>query len=156
VSAWEILVSHPEQLLLAREATGELPETALVLPELPLPVVTYFRAVVMDGDVHEHAVVLGASALSPELRARVASLLGRRKPTRVAFAEELSPGRYELAGDAIGPRDASLLAAVAYGFSGFVGPAIECLAGAQVFRVSAVLEKRFFRCRCVGDDAATR
>jgi hypothetical protein len=144
----EILVSYPEELLVARGATRELPETALVVPELPLELVTYFRAVVMDGDVHEHAVVLGASALSSDLRARVADLLGRRKPTRVSYAEELSPGRYELMGNAPGPRDASLLGAVAYAFSGFEGPVIEILVGARTFRVSAVLEKRFFRCRC--------
>jgi hypothetical protein len=148
VSATEILVSHPEELLLAREATRELPETALIVPELPREVVTYFRAVVMDGDVHEHAVVFGAQALTSELRARVADLLGRRKPTRVAYAEELSPGRYELVGDA-GPRDASLLGAVASAFSELEGPAIEIRSGAQTLRVSTVLEKRFFRCRVI-------
>ncbi len=151
----EILVSHPEELLVAREATSELPETALVVPELPLPVITYFRAVVMDGDVHEHAVVLGASTLSRDFRALVTSLLGRRKPTRVAYAEELAPGRYELTGDAIGRRDACLVAAVAHALSGLEGRVIESLVGAQAFHVSAVLDKRFFRCRCVSE-AATR
>jgi hypothetical protein len=151
----ETLVSYPEELLIAREATRELPETALVVPELPLPIATYFRAVVMDGDVHEHAVVLRASTLSRELRALVTSLLGRRKATRVAYAEELAPGRYELMGDALGPRDACLVAAVAHAHSGLEGAVIEILAGAKVFRVSAVLEKRFFRCRCV-NDAATQ
>ncbi len=145
----ELLVSYPEALLVAREATRELPETALVVSELPLPVVTYFRAVVMDGDVHEHAVVLGASTLSRELRARIADLLGRRKPTRVAYAEELALGRYALVGDAVSQRDACLLAVVAIAHLGFGGPAVEIQAGEPAFRVSAVLDKRFFRCRCV-------
>lgn len=142
----EILVSHPEELLLAREATRELPESALVTPELPVPLIAYFRAVVMDGDVHEHAVVLGAADLLRSQRSQLADFLSRRKPTRVTFAEALSPGRYELWGDALGPRDASLLGAVAYACAGFDGPAVEIVMGGQTSRVSAALDKRFWRC----------
>ncbi len=151
----ELLVSYPEELLLAREATGELPETALVVPALPRELVSYFRAVVMDGEVHEHAVVLGASDLSPELRVHVADVLGRRKPTHVVYAEALAPRRYELSGDALGPRDACLVAAVACAFAE-EGPDIEVRAGGRTFRVSAALERLFFRCRAESSFTAAR
>ncbi len=144
----EVLVSHPERLLLARASSGELAETTLVVPDLLADFVEYFRCLVMnDGTVHEHAVVLVAPEPSRALLAQVVDILGRRKKTRVVIASARAAAPNRLEGESSGYGDASALAAVLRGVAGHAEPLVAVAEGDLEHRIAVTFEARLWRCR---------
>lgn len=79
-------VSEPEALLLVRQVVAGTPESALVVPGLPVEEVVYWLALVDEHDIAEHAAVIGAGWLdAPALRAECRRVITLRRPRVVSF-----------------------------------------------------------------------